>query len=179
MEQTDIEKNKKEIITFLSSIDREGIDDLLKWLENSDFFTAPASTKYHLNQQGGLAQHSLNVYKIFKEFIQLFKLNVPDPTIITCGLLHDTHKIGVYTKSKETNFSFVENIPLGDGEKSVILLLQFISLTDEEILAIRWHNGLYDVGYGSRLHYETSIKKYPLTLLLHCADMCASRITEG
>lgn len=176
MEQDDIQKNKKEIINLLSSTDREGIDDLLKWLENSDFFTAPASTKYHLHTEGGLAQHSLNVYKIFKKFIENFNLDIPEHSIIICGLLHDTHKIGIYGR---IDFGHHSDLPLGDGEKSVIVLQKFILLTDDELLAIRWHNGMYDVGYSSRRHYETAIKSYPLTLLLHFADMYASRIIEA
>ena len=178
MEQIKIEENKKEIIRLLHSTNREGIDKLSEWLGNCDFFTAPASTRFHLNIKGGLAQHSLNVYNILKQILTLSNTNLSEPSIIICGLLHDTHKIDVYIPTKNGYaYQNDEDFTI-DGEISVKFIQQFISLTEDEKLAIRWHNGLYDVSPVLYNKYDFSMKKYKIVWLLHCADMMTSQIIE-
>lgn len=186
------EMNNKE--TFLEickkSINREGIDSLLLWLDANDFFTAPASTKFHGNYEGGLCEHSLNVYNELKRLNELYKLNFSDETIAVCGLFHDICKVRFYKKSKRNVkedgiwiekdvWEVDDKMPFGHGEKSCILLQRFIKATFEELLAIRWHMGGFDSAakggdYG--LSKAQDISK--LVVLLHAADILASNLLE-
>ena len=157
-----IENNKQQIIDiYRNCVKREGSDKLLDYLINkSDFFTAPASTRFHGAYDGGLAQHSLNVYKCFKAYLErdrvreLYNLNASDETIAVCALLHDICKVNVYTrgtrnvKNEETGqwekvppFFFDDGLPYGHGEKSVYMITGFMRLTREEAFAIRYHMG--------------------------------------
>lgn len=181
---------KEKFIELLKSTKREGIDDLLNWLENeTDFFNAPASTKYHLSKEEGLLEHSLNVFNELAkemsstEFIDIFN------SIIIVSLLHDVCKANYYTtnyrnvKTKNGEwvqvpyYSIDDLLPLGHGEKSVILVQKYIDLTDEEVAAIRWHMGAYE----PKENYSTlgnAFNKYPLALYLHIADLKATYIAE-
>lgn len=157
-----IENNKQQIIDiYRNYVKREGSDKLLDYLINkSDFFTAPASTRFHGAYDGGLAQHSLNVYNCFKAYLErdrvreLYNLNASDETIAVCALLHDICKVNVYTrgtrnvKNEETGqwekvptFFFDDGLPYGHGEKSVYMITGFMRLTREEAFAIRYHMG--------------------------------------
>lgn len=157
-----IENNKQQIIDiYRNYVKREGSDKLLDYLVNkSDFFTAPASTRFHGAYDGGLAQHSLNVYNCFKAYLErdrvreLYNLNASDETIAVCALLHDICKVNVYTrgtrnvKNEETGqwekvptFFFDDGLPYGHGEKSVYMITGFMRLTREEAFAIRYHMG--------------------------------------
>lgn len=177
-------------------ITREGSDKLLEYIKRSDFFTAPASARFHLAVEGGLAQHSVNVYKrllslVKAEYGEDYTKTVSDETIAICGLLHDLCKIHYYTveqRNVKENGIWVskpyygvnERFPYGHGEKSVFLVNQYIKLTAEEALAINWHMGAYDDrckggNYSANLAYE----KYNLALLLHIADMQASYLDEA
>lgn len=173
-------------IDLLRETKREGIENLISYLENTDFFEAPASSKYHLSEEGGLLKHSLNVY------YNLLKLNdsyYSKDTIIIASLLHDLCKANTYAKSfkniKQTDgkwasvqtYTIDELLPLGHGEKSVILLEKYISLTAEEMLAIRWHMG----GFESKDNYNRVNKTFEaskLAVLLHIADLKATYIDE-
>ena len=147
--QEQIQANKIEFINLLRSTGREGIETLINWLETkSDFFTAPSSTIYHGNYDGGLCQHSLNVYKAAKEFIKNsqttalkeYELDkISDTSIIIAALLHDLCKTNFYVKEyknfkdeatntwkKYQTYKCVDNFPLGHGEKSVIMIQNFI-----------------------------------------------------
>lgn len=177
---------KKDFIKLLKKTNRKGIDNLINWLENeTDFFTAPASTKFHLSKEGGLLQHSLNVYLELEN-----ELKTDSPSIIIVSLLHDICKANYYKTSyknvkdengkwvKEAYYSVNDLMPLGHGEKSVILIQKFIELTDEEIVAIRWHMGAYE----PKDNYSTlgnAYNKYPLALYLHIADLKATYIIEN
>ena len=175
---------KEEFIELLRSTKREGIENLLAFLEKSDFYTAPASTRFHGNYEGGLLEHSMKVYEIFNEKIKNSGLNTPDDTVKIAALLHDICKTNFY----KTDFRNVKNngiweqvpyytiedtIPYGHGEKSVMMISEFIKLTPEEKYAIRWHMGLSE----PKEQYTTignAFTRYPLALMLFEADLEAT-----
>lgn len=155
--------NKALFIELLKSTEREGIDQVIMQLENLGFFTAPASTKFHLNHKGGLLEHSLNVYRMAKMIVDNIAEDVPVDSLIIASLLHDVCKAEIYVKTikkRKGQFGLWEeyegydvdysDFPCGHGEKSVIRLLQFgLSMTEDEILAIRWHMGPWDLPFQS------------------------------
>ena len=98
MDEINIAENKIKVYTLLKSIDREGIDELIEWLNSTDYFTAPASSKYHLNVKGGLVAHSLSVYDTLKYLNLKYKLFEED-SLIVMGLLHDLCKVGYYKEN--------------------------------------------------------------------------------
>lgn len=178
---------KEEILALLHSVQREGMDNLIAYLEQSDFFTAPASTKYHCNYKGGLAEHSLNVYHALLEITQDKGFN-PDSLII-CALLHDICKTYFYAvemrNKKNENGQWVQEpfytvkdeMPLGHGEKSVMIISEFIKLSREELYAIRWHMGLGepDKNYN---YISEAYNKFPLAVYMHVADLISTYILE-
>lgn len=189
----EIQQVKKEIISLLINIQRNGIDRVIKYLEESDFFVAPASTKYHGNYEGGLAEHSLNVYEVFKRKNVEYDLGLTEDTIRIVSILHDVCKINFYTVyDKNVNtagpgekpkwikmpaYGVNDLFPVGHGEKSIIILQQFIRLTKEEIMMIRWHMG----GYESKENYNNVSSAWNLCkagVALHTADLEASYILE-
>ena len=145
------------IIERLRSIKRDGIEDLITYLlERTDYFIAPASTKFHSNFDGGLAFHSNNVVELLIQKNEQYKLGLSLDTIYLTGYLHDLCKCNIYEKTMRlkkdemtgkwigyASYEINENVPLGHGEKSVILLQQFVKLSLEECLMIRWHMGAY------------------------------------
>lgn len=182
---------KETYIDLLKSTDRKGIDNLIDWLENeSDFFTAPASTKYHLNREKGLLEHSLNVYKnldndLFYNAYDKYSEN----TVIIVSLLHDICKANFYKTSernikkddkwvKENYYTIDDLYPVGHGEKSVIIAQKFINLSDEEIMAIRWHMG-FSESKDNYNYVSKAFSMYPLALYLHMADLKATYIDEN
>lgn len=188
-----IENNKQQIIDiYRNCVKREGSDKLLDYLINkSDFFTAPASTRFHGAYDGGLAQHSLNVYNCFKAYLErervreLYKLNASDETIAVCALLHDICKVNVYTrgtrnvKNEETGqwekvptFFFDDGLPYGHGEKSVYMITGFMRLTREEAFAIRYHMGFS--GEENANNVGKAFGMFPLAFALSTADMEAT-----
>ena len=183
---------KQRFIELLKATNREGIDNLLDFLDKTDFYTAPASTRFHNAFEGGLLAHSLNVYDCLKD---LTKGKWADDTIAIVALLHDICKVnqykvdyrnkknddGVWVKEDLNvigeNFTTDDLMPLGHGEKSVMLISEFIKLTKEELYAIRWHMG----GYEPKENYSYIAKayeKYPLAVYTHMADLMATYITE-
>lgn len=177
---------KERFIELLKSTKRSGIDDLIKWLEQTDFFIAPASTRYHLSKESGLLEHSLNVYKVL---LDDYYLEEDMDSIIIVSLLHDICKANYYSVSernvkredgiwvKEPYYTVNDQLPLGHGEKSVMIIQKFIKLSDEEMAAIRWHMGAYE----PKESYNTlgqAFSKYPLALMLHIADLKATYIVE-
>ena len=170
---------KEEFIKLLKEINREGMDKLIEFLEHSDFFIAPASTRFHGAIEGGLMQHSMKVYEILKE-----KSGDSDSVRII-ALLHDICKTNFYKVDyrnaknelgvweKVPYYTIEDTIPYGHGEKSVMMLSEFIKLTPEERYAIRWHMGFTE----PKELYSTigsAYKKYPIALLVHEADLEAS-----
>ena len=193
---------KKEFIEHLETTNRQGIDDLVEELEDLGFFKAPASTKFHLNEDGGLVQHSLNVCKaalsMRKSMIELddsLLEALPKDSVIIASLLHDTCKADIYkpTMKKEKNrFGMwcdvpgydvdYSNFPLGHGEKSVIVLLRSgFELTDDEIMAIRWHMNAWDLpfqSYDIKSNFNKAKEICPLLSLVQAADCLASNLLE-
>lgn len=187
---------KKEFIdTFLAYIHRDGADKLLDYLQNSDFFTAPASARFHLAETGGLCQHSLNVFKRLKNLVRNelgdgYASVYSDETLAICGLLHDVCKVNYYVTEyrnvKEENewvkkpfFKVEEKFPYGHGEKSVFIVSQYIKLTAEEAIAINWHMGGFDERVkGGSYALSDALAKYKLVLLLHIADLQATYLDE-
>ena len=193
---------KKEFIELLETTNRQGIDDLVEELEDLGFFKAPASTKFHLNEDGGLVQHSLNVCKaalsMRKSMIELddsLLEALPKDSVIIASLLHDTCKADIYkpTMKKEKNRFGMwcdvpgydvdhSNFPLGHGEKSVIVLLRSgFELTDDEIMAIRWHMNAWDLpfqSYDIKSNFNKAKEICPLLSLVQAADCLASNLLE-
>ena len=189
-----IQESKKEFIGLLMSTGRPGMESLVAWLENeTDFFTAPASTRAHGVYEGGLLVHSLNVYKLLTSFAK----NIPGlatEAIIIVGLLHDLCKVNFYKKSiknvkipgekrweEEEGYAIEDMFPMGHGEKSVYLAMKHIRLTDEEALGIRWHMGGYDDSARSFIGGMTqsaAYEKYPLAAATAIADMYATYFTD-
>lgn len=175
-----------------NEIHRDGIDKLLDWLVKSDFFTAPASTKYHGNFEGGLCAHSLNVYRTLKDLCEKYFPEASQETIAIVGLFHDFCKINFYKMGsrnvkdeasgqwiKKDVWEIDEKIPLGHGEKSCIILQWYIKLSVEELLAIRWHMGGFDTAVKGGDHGLNGAQYYSkLVVLLHAADILASNLME-
>lgn len=135
---------------FLSQVVRPGADKLLEWLKSTDFFTAPASTRFHGAYPGGLVKHSLNVYYALLGNFNLRGLYSPQTQAIV-ALLHDVCKANYYA-GEYPDYTVKDQMPMGHGEKSVYLVMKHMELTDDEALAIRWHMGAYDDAFrgGSR-----------------------------
>lgn len=178
-----------------AKIKRPGADKLLAWLESTDFFTAPASTRYHLARPGGLAEHSVNVYKrltelyIAENFEDMDEAKLESLAVI--GLLHDVCKVDFYSmefrnrKNEHGSWEqypvYVVNdkLPYGHGEKSVYIISSFIKLTREEAMAIRWHMGAFESdSTASGYALSAAFRQYPLALLTHIADMQATYLDE-
>lgn len=190
-------ETKKTILDLLRKVRRPGIDELISWLEESSFFDMPASTRFHGNYEGGLAEHSLNVYKSLVQLRALYQKqfgsgSMPIESVIIASLCHDFCKIDYYKKDfrnvknmetgeweKKEIYTYSDVWGMGHGECSVFLIQNFIRLTEEEILAIRWHMGPYDSAVkGGDRSINTAEGKTPLVALLHMADSWASKFME-
>ena len=178
---------KEEFIELLKSTKREGIDKLIEFIEKTDFFKAPASTRFHGNYEGGLLEHSMKVYEILKDKVEksIIKIDVTPESLIIIALLHDICKANFYKVDyrnaknqfgeweKVPYYTVDDTIPYGHGEKSVMMLTEYIKLTSEEKYCIRWHMGFTE----PKELYTTlglAFKKYPLALLMHEADLEAT-----
>ncbi len=189
---------KEEFINiFKENIKRDGAEKLLDFLENkSDFFTAPASTRYHNAFEGGLLRHSLNVYKCLCAYMERervkeeYNLTASNETIAIVALLHDLCKVNFYrtsfrnAKNDETGkwekvpyYEINDTLPYGHGEKSVYMISGFIRLTREEAMAIRWHMGFS--GNEDKNTVGKALEMFPLAFALSVADMEASYFLEG
>jgi HD superfamily phosphohydrolase YqeK len=178
-------KIKQRILEILKDTKREGVDEICKFLEDSDYFTAPASSKldYHNCHKGGLAKHSLEVYDCMVKLNQDYKLGFKEDSIALVGLLHDFCKVNQYEEnllkngkqSEKIPYKVNDEFPLGHGEKSAILLLrQGLMLHPDEILGIRWHmNAFDDIG-----HYKAGGKWNDLSILCFIADYFTSRLLK-
>ena len=192
--------SKEEFIEiFTSCITRDGADKLLDFLEHKcDFFTAPASARYHGAYEGGLCDHSLNVYHCLVDYLQrervqeLYGLEYSDESIAIVALLHDLCKIGCYKKGTRNvkdesgkwqtvpSYTFDDPLPYGHGEKSVYIANGYIRLTREEAMAIRWHMGGFDESVkGGSFALAHAFEKYPLAVKLHLSDLEATYLHEN
>lgn len=178
---------KQEFLELLKSINREGMENLIAFIEKTDFFEAPASTRFHGSYQGGLLEHSMKVYEILLHKAQnnIIGLKPNEDTIKLIALLHDICKANFYKVDyrnaknskgeweKVPYYTIEDTIPYGHGEKSVMMITEYIKLTPEEKYCIRWHMGFTE----PKEVYTTlgeAFKKYPLALLLHEADLEAT-----
>lgn len=173
-------------------IKRDGLDGLLSWLENSDFFTAPASTRFHGNYEGGLCEHSINVHRELTMLNELYQLGYSKETIAITALFHDLCKVNYYkrgtrnVKDESTGqwvvkevWEIDEKMPLGHGEKSCIILQWYIKLEPEELLAIRWHMGGFDFATkGGDYGLNKAQNASKLVTLISVADLIASNLFE-
>lgn len=194
---------EKFIEIYKKYIKRAGAEDLMAFLAKSDFFKAPASSRYHLSVPGGLCQHSVNVYEHLRDqYLHYLEKNPEftgltpeqEETIAICGLLHDLCKIAYYVPVKKsrktgkllpngkpewedyTGYDVDDKLPYGHGEKSVYIISGFMKLTREEAMAIRWHMGPWQEGEARDA--GNAFEMYPLALLTHFADMLATNIYE-
>lgn len=178
-------------------IKREGADRFLEYLGSkaSDFFTAPASTRYHGAYAGGLVQHSVNVYHCLKAYLErervkeLYNMEYSDETIALVSLLHDVCKINCYKAGtrnvkddngvwqKVPTYNFDDQLPYGHGEKSVYIISGFMRLTREEAFAIRFHMGFS--GSEDKGSVGKAFEMFPLAFALSVADMEATYFLEG
>ncbi len=173
---------------FTEKVKRKGADDFFEWLGKTDFFTAPASTRYHGACESGLVMHSLNVYHCLTELQD----KESDENIAVCGLLHDLCKANFYkvstrnVKNEQTGawekvpYYFIEDeFPYGHGEKSVYLIERFMKLSPAEAMSIRWHMGGYDDAVkGGSYSISQAYDQYPLAVKLHIADLKATYLLE-
>ena len=205
MAELNIQELIEKFEQLLTSVNRDGIDKLLAYIRRSDFYRAPASTRFHSCHDGGLLEHSLNLYEcllskkqnpIWAEVLR----EVNDESLILVALLHDLCKSYLYVpefKNKKVysntgtkrdeggrfdwqavkGYSTDDKIPYGHGEKSVMMIEEFIKLKPIERYAIRWHMGFTEPKeYWNTL--TTAIKKYPVILAVHQADMEATYLLE-
>lgn len=182
-----IQGNKELFKKIVSeTIHRDGINDLMDYLETADFYTAPSSAKFHGNEPGGLCQHSIQVYYCLKA---LKDENDSDESIAIAALFHDLCKVNFFKESmrntKDENGRWIQvpyyeyrqddPLPLGHGEKSMAIIMQFMKLTPEEMLAIRWHMGGYACSNPSESQaISQALSKYRLVLKLQTADQQAA-----
>ena len=192
----DMEKNKERYLKLLEEVlHEEDFNNIKDWLETGDFFSAPASTKYHLHGEGGLCQHSLNVYDCLSKKLKDWGLEYPENSIRIVSLMHDWCKINVYVKSTrrvppersgtgkwETEELWVKDdaYHLGHASKSVYLIQQFIPLNMLEIEAIHSHMGSTDLStMFNSFDLNSIFSVNPLAICLHLADMESSYLMEG
>ncbi|MCC8122648.1 MAG: hydrolase [Oscillospiraceae bacterium] len=181
---------------FKTHVQREGADILLDYLQNKcDFFTAPASARFHGSYAGGLCDHSLNVYHCLRSYLaqervqDLYGLAYPEESVAIAALLHDLCKIGCYKEGTRNvkgpdgkwqsvpTFNYEDTLPYGHGEKSVYIISGFMRLSREEAMAIRWHMG-FSGGEDPRLIGQ-AFQRYPLAFALSVADMEATYFLEN
>lgn len=194
-------KDRTELVEFfrskMATVKRDGIEELMTFIEKSDFYTAPASTRFHGAYEGGLLEHSINVYNCLMEkkhqpegtiWGDALK-DVSEESITIASLLHDICKTYFYVvemRNKKVDGEWVQvpaytvedKIPYGHGEKSVMMIETYMKLKSAERYAIRWHMGPYS-GQQDWNTLGIAMEKYPLVLALFEADMEASNILEG
>ena len=189
---------KEEFLNIYNEhITREGSKELLNWLlsDKSDFFTAPASTRFHGAYESGLVEHCINVYHCLKDYLSrdrvknTYNLNYTDENIAIVALLHDLCKVNVYKTGfrnvkddngvwqKVPTYEFNDTVPYGHGEKSVYIISGFMKLTREEAFAIRYHMGFSGIEDQRNIGY--TFENFPLSFALCTADMEASYFIEG
>ena len=188
---------EKFIEIYKNKIKREGSQNLLEWLEKTDFFIAPSSTKFHGNYEGGLVEHSVNVYNCLKMLVNEYKKQFPDyeisdEIIAISALLHDLCKTNFYVKGfrnvkneetgqweKKEIYTINDKLCMGHGEGSVYMIQAFMKLNRDEALAIRWHmNGFDNAVKGGDFSMNGAKEQTPLVTLLQIADLWASSFLE-
>ena len=182
---------------YTENIKREGADKLLEYLLSpaSDFFTAPASARFHNSFEGGLCDHSLNVYDCLKSYLDTdrargFGFSYTDESIAIVALLHDLCKVGIYKKGfrnvkdergvwqRVDTFEYDDKLPYGHGEKSVYIISGYMKLTREEAFAIRYHMG-YSSEREDPRNVSLAFEMFPLAFAVSVADSEATYFVEG
>lgn len=192
---------KEQFKSILHATRRKGIENVTEYLDKAGFFVAPASVNKHLSHDGGLLEHSLNVYRmamalrpVLIEQSPAIESRLPEDSVTISALLHDVCKTNIYRKTKrfrkdeqgrweqydsyETDYT---RFPMGHGEKSVVMLLRLgLELTNDELLAIRWHMGAWDLPFQSfeEKNNMSAAADTPLVALLQTADNLAAHILE-
>lgn len=181
--QIDVEANYEKILEMLRFTERPNVERIIKVLESSDYFTAPASTRHHLNCVGGLAQHSLNVTNEMGVLRDRYHPLIPVESIFIMGLLHDICKVDQYHAQFNKNGSLsatpyktYDNFPMGHGEKSVMMILPHMELTPGEIAGIRWHMSAFDPSWRQGL--DKAGDKFPEVWIASTADMMATKFVD-
>ncbi len=193
---------KEEFLQLLRSTKRDGVEEVIEDLESLGFFTAPASAGHHLNTEGGLVRHSLNtcraalaIWESMKVLEPSLENEVKRDSIVIATLLHDVCKSDIYKRTVKKRKNALgmwedsegykvsyKNFPMGHGEKSLVLVLcSGLDLSDDEMLAIRWHMGAWGVNqnsYEDVRSFDTAQKLYPLVAIVHAADCMAANIME-
>ena len=189
-------KREEFIAVYQENIQRRGADRLLEWLDSdaSDFFTAPSSTRFHGAYEGGLVEHSLNVYECLKDYLnrprtkELYGMDYTPETIAVTALLHDICKVGFYAVDyrnakneqgvweKVPYYTVRDTLPYGHGEKSVYMIQSFMRLTRDEAFAIRYHMGFSG---NEDKNSVGALEMFPLALAVNVADMEATYYLEG
>ena len=178
------------IEAYTTAISRQGSKELLDWMLKTDFFTAPASSKFHSAYEGGLCDHSLNVYNAM---IDRYNDGKPDESFAIVALLHylckaQFYKLGSRNVKNETTgawekvpfYTIDDKFPFGHGEKSVFLIERFMRLKVEEAIAIRWHMGGFDdAARGGSFAINGAFERYPLAVKLHISDIEATYLMEN
>jgi len=192
-----IEENKSRFLQIIKqNISRPGIDELVDWISKSDFFVAPASTKFHSAVEGGLCDHCLKAYDRFLRLLEMEYgqdwqkvLSLESATII--ALFHDVCKINYYkVEYRNTKvdgewvqkpvFVVDDQLPYGHGEKSVYIINGFLRLTREEAMAINWHMGGFDTRVrGGSYSLSDAFYKFPIAMIFHAADVMATYLDEN
>lgn len=187
---------EKFIEIYKSNIKREGADKLLEYILSSDFFVAPASARFHSSYEGGLCDHSINVYECLLGYLdservkKTFGFSYSNESIAIVALLHDLCKVGVYKKGfrnvkddkgvwqKVDTFEYDDQLPYGHGEKSVYIISGYMRLTREEAFAIRYHMG-YSSEREDPRNVSAAFEMFPLAFALSTADSEATYFIEG
>lgn len=200
-----IEQNIARFEAEVGRINRPGIDKLMDYVRKSDFYKAPASTKYHLSVPGGLLQHSLNVLDALRGILTHNSseeenrwdydvaghtvASISDESLTIIALFHDICKTYFYKEGfrwykddqnkwqQAPTFEIDDKMPLGHGDKSAMIIKQYMELTSPEMYAIWWHMGITDG--GDIRQFGQAIDKYPIIYALHTADMMASHFMEA
>ena len=190
-------KREEFIAVYQENIQRRGADRLLEWLDSdaSDFFTAPSSTRFHGAYEGGLVEHSLNVYECLKDYLnrprtkELYGMDYTPETIAVTALLHDICKVGFYAVDyrnakneqgvweKVPYYTVRDTLPYGHGEKSVYMIQSFMRLTRDEAFAIRYHMGFS--GNEDKNSVGRALEMFPLALAVNVAEMEATYYLDG
>lgn len=206
MNQEEISANKQHYIALCRKhISRDGLDKVLDYLEKSDFYEAPSSASYHLNEKGGLCRHSINVFETAMKLYECvvkpkildgtspFQKEIAEESIAVAALFHDLCKVKLYHETQRwkkddagrwvsyPGYEIKDDFPLGHGEKSCLMLSYWMKLKQDEMLAIRWHMGMFDMGeQGSSLRYSfrAACEKSALVSLLQAADMMTANLLE-
>lgn len=206
MTTTEIADNKQRFISLCREhIHRDGLDKVLNYLEYSDFYTAPSSASFHLNEEGGLCLHSMNVFdtacKIYEQIalpairsgLSPFTEEISKESLAIVCLFHDLCKVRLYHKAerwkKDANnrwmsypgYEIKDDFPFGHGEKSCLMLSWYMRLKPDEMLAIRWHMGMFDMaenGTSQRYAFYAATEKSALVNILQAADQLTSKLLE-